>query len=152
ACDDWVVACGCAPLEYAEALVGLTPTATPALTVAAVSRRSSLATRVRRLLAGGLRPPRLGRGWLAGATLGALLLAAAWALWQPRRAVADDPLEKAAPPPASRPSAPRTMRVVVLDPDGKPLPGANVLSSIWTDEKPFKATRNYETDAAGVAR
>jgi thiol-disulfide isomerase/thioredoxin/uncharacterized GH25 family protein len=44
------------------------------------------------------------------------------------------------------------MRVVVLDPQGKPLPGANVHSSIWTDEKDFKSNHDYTTDAAGVVQ
>jgi hypothetical protein len=55
----------------------------------------------------------------------------------------------AAPP---VPTAARTMRVVVLDPQEKPLSNANVHVSIWTDEKDFKANRGYTTDAAGAAR
>ena len=42
--------------------------------------------------------------------------------------------------------------VVVLDPQGKPLPGANILASVWTEEKGFKANRDYETDANGTAQ
>jgi RNA polymerase sigma factor (sigma-70 family) len=55
---------------------------------------------------------------------------------------------------ADRPAAPlaRTLRVVVLDPQGKPLSGANVHASIWTHEKGFKANRDYQTDASGAAR
>ncbi|QJW97022.1 sigma-70 family RNA polymerase sigma factor [Frigoriglobus tundricola] len=56
------------------------------------------------------------------------------------------------PAPPAAPAAAGVMRVVVLGPEGKPLPGANVLASIWTDEEDFKATRDIETDAAGVAR
>src|SRR5438876_3731090 len=55
----------------------------------------------------------------------------------------------AADPPAE--PAARTLRVVVLDPDGKPLPGASVHSGIWTEEKDFKANHDYTTDAAGAA-
>ncbi len=44
------------------------------------------------------------------------------------------------------------MRIVVLDPHGEPLSGANIHASIWTDEKDFKANRDIETDAEGVAR
>lgn len=54
----------------------------------------------------------------------------------------------AADPP---PAAGRTMRVVVLDADGKPLADANVKASIWTEEKDFKANRDYKSDAAGAA-
>jgi protocatechuate 3,4-dioxygenase beta subunit len=43
------------------------------------------------------------------------------------------------------------LRVVILDPQGQPLAGANVHSSIWTEEKDFKANRDYKTDAAGAA-
>ncbi len=40
---------------------------------------------------------------------------------------------------------------MVLDPKGKPLPGANVHASIWTEEKGFKANHDYKTDDAGAA-
>jgi uncharacterized GH25 family protein/thiol-disulfide isomerase/thioredoxin len=52
-------------------------------------------------------------------------------------------------PPAA--SSGRTLRVVVLDPQGKPLPGAKIHAGVWTDQKGFKANRDYETDAAGAA-
>jgi RNA polymerase sigma factor (sigma-70 family) len=58
--------------------------------------------------------------------------------------------EKPAPP--AVPATAATMRVVVLDPQGKPLPGANVHSGIWTEEKSFKGNHDYTTDAAGVAQ
>src|SRR6476469_5661043 len=57
----------------------------------------------------------------------------------------------AADPPPAAPPAALTLRVMVLAPDGKPLPGANVHSSIWTQEKDFQANHDYETDAAGAA-
>ncbi len=66
-------------------------------------------------------------------------------------------LARAEPPAPNPPAAPpaataaQTLRVVVLDPQGKPLPGANIHAGIWTDEKPFKANRDYTTDAAGAA-
>src|SRR5689334_1203243 len=43
------------------------------------------------------------------------------------------------------------MRITVLDPDGKPVPGANVHGSTWTEEPGFKANQDVPTDAAGVA-
>lgn len=46
----------------------------------------------------------------------------------------------------------RQVRVVVLDPDGKPLPRANIHASVWTDEQGFRSNRDYETDAEGAAR
>jgi protocatechuate 3,4-dioxygenase beta subunit len=50
------------------------------------------------------------------------------------------------------PDAPKSIRVIVHDPDGKPLPGANVHIGIWTKEKDYKYKRDYETDHAGAAR
>jgi uncharacterized GH25 family protein len=61
-----------------------------------------------------------------------------------------DVVAAADPPPAATPA--RTLRVVVLDPQDKPLEGANVHSSIWTDEKNFQANHNYKTDAKGAAQ
>ncbi len=46
---------------------------------------------------------------------------------------------------------PRTLRVIVLDPQGKPLPNSNIHVGVWTNEKDFKHNREYETDSAGVA-
>jgi uncharacterized GH25 family protein/thiol-disulfide isomerase/thioredoxin len=54
--------------------------------------------------------------------------------------------------PAAKPAGTPTLRVVVLDPQGKPLPGANVKASIWTEEKDFKATRDYQSDDSGAVR
>jgi beta-lactamase regulating signal transducer with metallopeptidase domain/thiol-disulfide isomerase/thioredoxin/protocatechuate 3,4-dioxygenase beta subunit len=47
---------------------------------------------------------------------------------------------------------PASVRVRVLDPDGKPLPEASIHASMWTNEKGFKASREYTTDADGFAR
>jgi RNA polymerase sigma factor (sigma-70 family) len=47
---------------------------------------------------------------------------------------------------------PRKLRVLVLDPQGKPLSGAKIHSSIWTEEKGFKANHDHETDATGAAQ
>ncbi len=74
------------------------------------------------------------------------------------------PAEKQAEPPVAanaqtpepakveKPQPARTLRVVVLDPQGKPLPGAKIHSSIWTNEKDFKANHDYQTDAAGAVQ
>ena len=58
--------------------------------------------------------------------------------------------DKTAEPPA-QPAAAGMIRVRVLDPEGKPLPGASVYASIWTDEKDFKPKCDHETDADGIA-
>ncbi len=65
--------------------------------------------------------------------------------------VKTDPLPGDSPT-AAKPAAARTLRVVVLDPQGKPLPDAKILASIWTEDKDFKARRDYQTDAAGAAQ
>src|SRR5262245_35943717 len=44
--------------------------------------------------------------------------------------------------------AKRTMRVQVLDLDGRPLKDVGIHASVWTKE-PFKANRDYATDAEG---
>jgi RNA polymerase sigma factor (sigma-70 family) len=44
------------------------------------------------------------------------------------------------------------LRVKVLDSQDKPVADAKIHSSIWTDEKGFKANRDYQTDAEGVAQ
>jgi RNA polymerase sigma factor (sigma-70 family) len=59
------------------------------------------------------------------------------------------PKEQAATP-EPKPAA-RALRITVLDPQGKPLADADIHASVWTDEKGFKANRDYKTDAAGVA-
>lgn len=46
---------------------------------------------------------------------------------------------------------PNIVRVVVLDPRGRPLPRANVHASVWTEEKDFNANHDYRTDAEGAA-
>jgi protocatechuate 3,4-dioxygenase beta subunit len=55
-------------------------------------------------------------------------------------------------PPPAKPAAARTLRVVVLDPQGKLLANANIHTSIWTEEKDFKSNRDYKTDVAGAAQ
>jgi hypothetical protein len=50
-----------------------------------------------------------------------------------------------------KPAAGRMLRVVVRDPQGKPLPDATVRASIATEEKDFKAKREHKTDSRGAA-
>lgn len=90
---------------------------------------------------------------LLGGLLAGVAVAASGALddkpAEPPSAPAAQPKKEAPPAP---PAAAGVLRVVVLDPQGKPLPGANIHMSVWTDEKDFKANHDVETDAAGVAR
>lgn len=72
-----------------------------------------------------------------------------------REKAAEPPAPADAPAPpavAAKPAAARTIRVVVLDPQGKPLADAKIHASIWTNEKGFKANRDYYTDAAGTVQ
>ena len=46
---------------------------------------------------------------------------------------------------------PGSMRVRVLDQQGKPLQGVNVHSGIWTEEKGVKGNHDYKTDSQGQA-
>jgi RNA polymerase sigma factor (sigma-70 family) len=101
-------------------------------------------------------------------TLGVLAVGAGWGMQQaretkereaqrqevPRAEVknADELKTAAAPAAAAKPMAAPMLGVVVLDPQGKPLSGAKVHSSIWTNEKGFKANHDYETDAAGAVQ
>jgi beta-lactamase regulating signal transducer with metallopeptidase domain/uncharacterized GH25 family protein/thiol-disulfide isomerase/thioredoxin len=62
----------------------------------------------------------------------------------------DAPKAKAAVT-ATKPESP-SIRVRILDPDGKPLAEARVHTSMWTKEKGFKSNREYTTDADGFAR
>jgi RNA polymerase sigma factor (sigma-70 family) len=64
--------------------------------------------------------------------------------------VDDDPSTTPAAP--TKPAAAKSLRVVVLDQQGKPLRGADVHAGIWTEEKGFKANRDYVTDDSGAAR
>src|SRR5262249_58593070 len=67
---------------------------------------------------------------------------------------AEPPSAPAAPPKKEEPPAPAAgvLRVVVLDPQGKPLPGASIHMSVWTDEEDFKYNQDVKTDATGFAR
>jgi RNA polymerase sigma factor (sigma-70 family) len=72
----------------------------------------------------------------------------------PEKQAENPPAAKAKTPKSAKDEKPqpsRTFRVVVLDPQGKPLPDAKIHSGIWTYEKGFKANHDYQTDAAGIA-
>jgi thiol-disulfide isomerase/thioredoxin len=79
-------------------------------------------------------------------------LAAAALEQTPGGASSVDP--KAAQPPAPQlePAAARTLRVVALDPKGKPLADTKIHASIWTEEKGFKANHDYVADAEGAVQ
>ena len=65
------------------------------------------------------------------------------------------PREEGSPTNDPMPVPPATagrIRIVVLDPRGKPLPGAEIHVSVWTDEKDFKAKHDCVTDAEGAVQ
>lgn len=45
----------------------------------------------------------------------------------------------------------RTIVVRTVDVSGHPIGGVNVLRSVWTDQKDFKRTDEFVTDADGIA-
>ena len=91
--------------------------------------------------------PRLTRPAALGLITAALVIGALPTL-QERVALAAP--ESAAAKAAGKQAARRTMSVLVLGADGKPLAGANVHASVWTKE-PFRANRDYLTDRQGLA-
>ncbi len=72
ACDDWVLSTGGEATDYAESLLQLVPQRAPAHALAAVSSRESLKRRLEHVLSGVRITPKVGRHWLAAATLLAL--------------------------------------------------------------------------------
>ena len=105
---------------------------------------------------------RLNRRLAAGIAAASLLFVGALGILrfaiaaQPAKPV--DTLETAvaksdAAPPASPANRPATtaLRLLVLDPQGKPLSGAEVIAAIQTDDKISKPGRHYKTGADGTA-
>lgn len=120
ACDDWVLADGISPADYAESLLALSPQSRSP-TLAAVSSRRGLMARVRRILSESRREPTLGAPWTFAVCLTLLSAITALALAQarPAKAKADDE-------PKADQAATKTLRGEVVAPDGKPLAGATV--------------------------
>jgi len=135
ACDDWVIAFGCDPLNYAEELVRLAPSRPGVFTMAAMSKGSALKNRVSRLIDGGLASPRLGRAWIVGLGVIAFVAVSGLALCQPRTIRAETPAESylatAAKPFAKLAPAPpinnQWVHRILVHSKGKPVPGPKVL-------------------------
>lgn len=162
ACDDWVIACGCDPLDYADELLDLAPSVKVAFTMAAVTRGSSLKDRVTRLIHGDFLSPRLGRFWVMGLGLLALLAASGLALFQPRITRAETPvgserettaenLGSLAPVP---PTKSQGVHRFLVHAQGKPVPNAKVRIEKMMMEgnqiKRFAHAEILKTDALGV--
>jgi beta-lactamase regulating signal transducer with metallopeptidase domain len=129
ACDDWVLASGRSPVDYADALLGLLPQRRPALLPAAVSSRGGLVGRVRHILDGHRPAPDAGRAWSALAVGALALIATATALAQARPendGGSEEPMPKAVEA-ASKAAGPRrALRGTVLGPNGRPAAGVSV--------------------------
>jgi beta-lactamase regulating signal transducer with metallopeptidase domain len=117
ACDDWVLSTGGEATNYAHSLLQLVPQGKPAHALAAVSSRESLKRRLEHVLSGVRITPKVGRHWLAAATLLALAAIAGVGFAQqgkratapsaepaPQLEVAEE--TKPAVPPAPAPSPP----------------------------------------------
>jgi beta-lactamase regulating signal transducer with metallopeptidase domain len=165
ACDDAVIASGAQPADYAEQLVEVAGELRSAswrpAPVVAIAGASPIERRVRSIL-----NPRTWRTplsrWrtLALATFMASLVIIVAAFSpasgdnQPVNQVAatDQGVQRAAKTAAMETTRELpSIRVRILDRDGNPLPDAGVHASIWTEEKPFKANRDYTTDSHGFA-
>jgi len=145
ACDDWALAGGTSPVDYAEFLLNLLPENRPQLALAAVRSKKSLVVRLKRILTNRKVNPVVGRKWTLSATAAAMLLAATIALAQVREeAQKDNPqepngrIELAAngttkPKRISKPTESEAnddefavINGKVVDPDGNPVVGARV--------------------------
>ena len=95
ACDDWALAAGQSPTDYARSLVELVPDRPGALAMATVSSRKGLVGRVQRILSDRRCLPTTGLHWACAAMLAAVGLAAGIALAQARPAGPAEPREDA---------------------------------------------------------
>ncbi len=132
ACDDWVVASGCQAADYAEELVHLAPSRAGVLTMAAVSKSSRLKSRISRLLQGVFSSPRLGRRWMVGVGVAALLFTGLLSILQPHVVQAgeseNEPSQAETEPLLGAPTTQSeidTTEVFVVA-EGKPVAGAKV--------------------------
>jgi beta-lactamase regulating signal transducer with metallopeptidase domain len=139
ACDDWALSAGVPAADYAEALLSLVPQRRTALALAAVSSRRGLIGRVRHILDERPIAPAVGRRWAFASGVTVALAVSAVALAQTRPQDRKEP-DGARPKPAESANATnvekeankmtaerRSAHGQVLDPAGKPVPGAEVL-------------------------
>jgi beta-lactamase regulating signal transducer with metallopeptidase domain len=127
ACDDWALNSGGDPLDYANSLLALAPQP-PAAMFAAVTLRSSLATRVTRILSDRVVRPELGRRFGFAVAAGALLVACGAAVAQRNEAAKETPATPSEPDASAGTDAAETVLLegVVVDGAGRPVPRAVV--------------------------
>ncbi len=82
ACDDWALAAGAPPADYARSLLDLAPQPASVLGLAAVRNRGSLVLRIRRIIEGQRCDPTAGLLWTSGIAAAGTLLSIAVALAQ----------------------------------------------------------------------
>ncbi len=148
ACDDWALAGGTSPADYAESLLNFLPQNRPQLALAAVRNKKGLVVRLKRILTNRKVNPVAGRKWTCSATAVAMLLVATIALAQVREETQkDNPKEtaqsqtdklsanKGAKNSTTNPGQFVQVSGVVLKPDGSPAKGATVraASTIWAE-------------------
>ena len=123
ACDDWALNAGGDPLDYANSLLALVPQP-PAAMFAAVTLRSSLATRVTRILTDRAVRPELGRRFGFAVVAGAMLVACGAAVAQRNEAAKETPATPSKPDAAAGTEAAKTALLagVVVDGAGNPVP------------------------------
>ncbi len=144
ACDDWVIACGQRATGYARTLLGLTPQAQAALLPGVVTSRRGLAGRVRRILEDGCGNPRPGLRWTFAAVVFAGCASLGLAFTQTRPAlpnpsVADvQPQAQAPAAPSEKPTAEgEKILLRLVDPNGRPVAGAQVGPHVEVHELPM---------------
>lgn len=119
ACDDWVVATGSSPEDYAETLLKLTPHR-PAAALASVAGRGGLRGRVARILSDVRRDPVAGRRWTV--VLG-LLVAGVVAFVALARSRVGSEVHAAT---MEGTTMAKRVRGRVVGPDGRPMAGVQV--------------------------
>ena len=147
ACDDRALSTGLEATDYAESLLGLVPRRRGTMALSAVSSRRGLIGRVRHILEVRQIDPDVGPRWAILSASAMVLAASAIALAQARpketKVQAADPRDDSrstivskAEASSSKASPMRQMiRGAVLEPGGKPVPGARVL---WVGYRKYK--------------
>ncbi len=164
ACDDWTIESGCSVTDYAEALLGIAAGKPLRMSLPAVSPRSHLGDRVRRILAEGFRPNRIARGWLVGAGIVTVALLVVVALLRRPSgtseiaedlefdggangpvALAIEPKEKADQVTTARKPLPESTHLNFVDEAGKPVAGVKIEGrSLFAENVGGK--RSYKTE------
>ncbi len=167
-CDDVAMAAVGSRAEYGRALLAIEELRAASTALSLAARGGSLLARIRRIAGCEPAPRVVGGGSVLGAVLAsmAVLGVLQFALAAPPQVKADPPKSQIVAETDKTPAKPaenepptekavesvpktKTMRVQVVDEAKKPVSDVSVHASIWTDEKGWKANRDYRTDAQG---